>query len=193
MRAIHDQGLVSVLRQLHDKLDEAVLQAYGWGDLTDTLRIAHGTVLLTVGDAASARTEAKRDFEERVLERLVALNTERAAEEARGHVRWLRPDYQNPAGGHAATAAAEQGELVDVEDSPAVAPVKAAPWPKQALEQVRAVADVLASSPIGLSEEDVAARFTARGPWKKRLHEVLGTLVTVGNARVQDGRYAPGR
>ena len=30
---IHDQGLVTVLRQIHDELDEAVLEAYGWGDL----------------------------------------------------------------------------------------------------------------------------------------------------------------
>ena len=31
-----------------------------------------------------------------MLARLVALNRQRAAEEARGHVRWLRPDYQIP-------------------------------------------------------------------------------------------------
>ena len=30
---IHDQGLVTVLRQIHDELDEAVLEAYGWSDL----------------------------------------------------------------------------------------------------------------------------------------------------------------
>jgi hypothetical protein len=29
-RAIHDQGLVTVLRQLHDELDAAVAAAYGW-------------------------------------------------------------------------------------------------------------------------------------------------------------------
>jgi hypothetical protein len=29
-----------------------------------------------------------------ILERLVALNRERAAEEAAGRVRWLRPEYQ---------------------------------------------------------------------------------------------------
>ena len=31
-RSIHEQGLVSVLRQLHDELDLAVLDAYGWSD-----------------------------------------------------------------------------------------------------------------------------------------------------------------
>jgi hypothetical protein len=29
-----------------------------------------------------------------ILERLVALNHARAAEEATGHIRWLRPEYQ---------------------------------------------------------------------------------------------------
>ncbi|TWI07295.1 hypothetical protein [Aerolutibacter ruishenii] len=32
----------------------------------------------------------------RCIERLVARNAERAAEEARGLVRWLRPEFQNP-------------------------------------------------------------------------------------------------
>jgi hypothetical protein len=32
-KSIHDQGLVAVLRQIHDELDEAVLEAYGWSDL----------------------------------------------------------------------------------------------------------------------------------------------------------------
>ena len=33
-KQIHDQGLVTVLRQIHDELDEAVLEAYGWRDLS---------------------------------------------------------------------------------------------------------------------------------------------------------------
>ena len=34
-KVIHEQGLVSVLRQLHDELDAAVLAAYGWQDLVE--------------------------------------------------------------------------------------------------------------------------------------------------------------
>lgn len=34
--------------------------------------------------------------DEEILEKLVALNAERAAEEAQGLVRWLRPEYQAP-------------------------------------------------------------------------------------------------
>jgi type II restriction/modification system DNA methylase subunit YeeA len=70
-REVHEKGLLSILREIHDELDEAVLEAYGWPrDLDD----------------------------EGVLERLVALNAERATEEAQGMVRWLRPDYQKPKG-----------------------------------------------------------------------------------------------
>ena len=68
-KTVHEQGLVSVLRELHDELDAAVCDAYGW------------PVTLT---------------DEEILERLVALNAERAAEEAQGLVRWLRPEYQAP-------------------------------------------------------------------------------------------------
>ena len=32
-KQVHDQGLVTVLRQIHDELDAAVLEAYGWSDL----------------------------------------------------------------------------------------------------------------------------------------------------------------
>jgi len=69
-KTVHEQGLFSVLKQIHDDLDAAVFDAYGWPhDLSD----------------------------EEILERLVALNHERAAEEQRGLIRWLRPEFQNPA------------------------------------------------------------------------------------------------
>ncbi len=68
-RRTFDDGLVLILRELHDRLDAAVAGAYGWAvDLSD----------------------------EDILARLVALNRARTTEEARGLVRWLRPDYQVP-------------------------------------------------------------------------------------------------
>jgi len=81
-KVIHEHGLVGVLKSLHDELDAAVLQAYGWADLslptdTDTL-----------------------------LVRLVELNARRAAEEAAGTVRWLRPEFQQRAQGEQAPTAA---------------------------------------------------------------------------------------
>ncbi|WP_171210825.1 class I SAM-dependent DNA methyltransferase [Ruegeria sp. HKCCA5426] len=70
-REIYDQSLIAVLRDIHDRIDVAVADAYGWPvDLLD----------------------------EEVLMRLVDLNKERVAEEAAGCIRWLRPEYQNPEG-----------------------------------------------------------------------------------------------
>ncbi len=188
-RIIHEHGLVSVLRQLHDEIDAAVLDAYGWSDLLPLLRVAHGN------DAPSedqTRDDAKRAFDEAILERLVALNAERAAEEARGLVRWLRPEFQNPS----AHAAPTQTDMVGDEATPddeagteATTAPKPMPWPKDALEQVRAVADVVSASLVPLSVDDVAARFTARGTWKKRLPQLLDTLVSLGRARESNGRY----
>ncbi|MBP6656106.1 MAG: class I SAM-dependent DNA methyltransferase, partial [Propionivibrio sp.] len=80
-KVIHEQGLVSVLKTLHDELDAAVLDAYGWSDLAPLL-------------ADPAQEDAAS---ETLLVRLVALNAERAAEEAKGRIRWLRPEYQHPA------------------------------------------------------------------------------------------------
>lgn len=195
-RAIHEHGLVSVLRQLHDELDAAVLAAYGWSDLLPRLRIAHGNDAPTDGQT---REDARRAFDDAILERLVALNAERAAEEARGHIRWLRPDFQNPA---ARAAQPEQGRILAAaneqdagDDATSVAVALAAPakpqqWPKDAVEQVRAVADLLAASPVPLSLDDIGQRFTARGPWKKRLPKLLEMLVALGRAQEQDGGFS---
>jgi hypothetical protein len=189
-RIIHEHGLVSVLRQIHDDLDAAVLDAYGWSDLLPLLRIAHGNDAPAEGQT---RDDAKRAFDDAVLERLVALNAERAAEEARGVVRWLRPEFQNP-------QAAPTQQTIDTdsdadtaedaaEDAVTTAIVKPQPWPKDAVAQVRAVADVLSASPIPLSVDDIAARFTGRGTWKKRLPQLLDMLSAMGRAREDAGRY----
>ena len=80
-REIYDQGQIGLLKDLHDQIDAATAEAYGWPiDLSD----------------------------EEILERLVALNRERHLEEIGGNVRWLRPEYQNPSG---EAAAARTGEL----------------------------------------------------------------------------------
>ncbi len=68
-RDIHDAGHVSVLLRLHDAIDAAVAEAYGW-------------------PAALPAPE--------IVARVVALNLARQAEEAAGLVRWLRPDFQAP-------------------------------------------------------------------------------------------------
>ncbi len=253
-RTIHEHGLVSVLRQLHDELDAAVLDAYGWADLLPLLRVAHGNddpdALLTPagegapfavaqdglradegarhpafdasmspvpspqpspaprrkspwgasgrGSQALSRDDAKRAFDEVILERLVALNAERAAEEARGLVRWLRPEFQNPTAAVPSAVPEQAGLAVDAPDdgepaTSAALALKPQPWPKDAVEQVRAVADLLAASALPLSPDDIAARFTARGPWKRRLPQLLQMLVALGRAHEHDNRFTGNR
>jgi hypothetical protein len=162
-RTIHEQGLVAVLKQVHDDLDAAVLEAYGWSDL------------------APGDTEA-------LLERLVALNAERRREEAAGTIRWLRPEFQNPQGARGTVA---MDLDADLGEAPAAKPAKAPharhPWPSTLPEQVRAVADALAATPQ--SEADLAARFSGKGPWKKRLPEILAMLAALGRAQATDAGW----
>jgi len=68
-RDVHDRGLVSLIRQHHDAIDQAVAQSYGW------------PIDLTAED---------------ILGRLVTLNRERVIEEEKGRVAWLRPQLQAP-------------------------------------------------------------------------------------------------
>ena len=69
-------------------------------------------------------------------------------------------------------------------------PTEKRPWPPSLPEQVAAIAQVLADSPLPLDEAAIAERFTGKGPWKKRLPQLLETLVALGRARMSDdGRY----
>ena len=187
-KLIHEHGLVSVLKQLHDELDLAVLDAYGWADLAPLMQCVNGNAPHPNG---ASRDDAIRELDEALLERLVALNAERAAEEARGLIRWLRPDFQNPS----AHSAPDQSEIDtgDDDSEPSVATVATAttrtPWPKDLTDQVRAIADTLASAPAPLTESELADRFTGRGRWRERLPRILDMLVALGNVKQADGRY----
>ena len=104
---------------------------------------------------------AKHECDEAILDRLVVPNAERTAEEARGLVRWLRPEFQNPQ----AHKAPEQSTFpadssVEVQDAASIAAsAKPIAWPKDAVDQVRAVANLLASSALPLF---AALRFGAQ-------------------------------
>ncbi len=154
-REIYDQGLIGILRDLHDQIDTAVAQAYGWpATLTD----------------------------DEILHRLVDLNRERAAEEARGLIRWLRPDYQNPAG-----HAAEKGEQITFDVGQAAATAKA-PWPKTLPEQFAAVRAALAE--LGTATPEQVARHFARTR-ATTVEPLLAVLAGNGLAhQTEDGRFA---
>jgi hypothetical protein len=155
-KVIHEQGLVSVLKKLHDDLDAAVFDAYGWPhDLTD----------------------------EQILERLVALNAERAAEERRGLIRWLRPEFQNPTGAKAAT----QEELAATDEPEEAAPAATATaWPKKLAEQIAAVRDLLTKGAAEWTVAEVAAAF--KGAKKADIEEVLDSLAALGILATYDTR-----
>ncbi len=183
-KTIHEQGLVSVLRTLHDELDTAVQQAYGWSDL--------GPVPWADEVACAAWTDT-------LLQRLVNLNTRRFEEEASGTIRWLRPEFQNSA---TTTQPDAEQTAMDLEPdeapdstSPVAAtatpkPLEQKPWPATLPEQIKAVADILSTTPTPLGMEAIAAHFKARGRWRDRLPTILDTLVAIGRAQARgDGRW----
>jgi hypothetical protein len=159
-RTIHEQGLCAVLLKLHDELDHAVFDAYGWpAALTD----------------------------DELLERLVALNAARAEEERRGHVRWLRPEHQCPS---AAPQQEELAGFSVGASAPAErAATGAQPWPKGLVERVTAVRAVLEAAPAPLSAAATAQAFLkANRAAVAEILETLVTVGQA--RRLDDGRYA---
>ena len=153
-KQVYEDGLVGLLKDIHDRIDSAVAEAYGWPEGLS---------------------------ENDILMNLVALNHERAEEEARGHVRWLRPDYQNPEG---RAAEAKQGKL----EIAAGAKSGKAPWPKSLPDQIAAVREALED--LGEADAETVARTFLRGR-AKSVEPLLETLAGLGMAEMTDeGRYA---
>ena len=169
-KAIHDAGLVAVLKSLHDELDAAVLAAYGWADVS-----------------------LPRD-EQTLLARLVALNAQRVEMEANGNIAYLRPEYQNPAlRGKAVEAVAEQTTLAI--DTPQPSDTVAAPkqrtvakarkltWPRTLPERMKTIATLLAGSSAPMTTAQVAACIGGKADAKSQLPDILATLVALGRAQ----------
>lgn len=155
-RDMAERGCVSLIRQYHDTIDALVAQAYGWpADLSG----------------------------EETLERLVALNKVRAAEEAKGEIKWLRPDFQKP--GYVAPK--EQKTLALPEAIQPSADILA--WPIAMPERFVAVAAVVDRAGKPIAANDVARAF--KGTNAKGVSPVLDTLAGMGRLRkLEDGRYA---
>lgn len=176
-RDIHEAGLVSLLREIHDDIDRAVFEAYGWVDLIPALVGKPGATT-----PSPHKTPAQEQAEEELLTRLVALNKARTAEEARGLVRWLRPDYQIPRLGQ--KVAKPEGEQIEA-DIAVVAKAERPKWPADAFAQIRLVRDLLARAPSPAEPAGIAASFDGRLTEKRkaRVAQVLETLVATGAAR----------
>lgn len=123
--SLRERAMIDTLRDLHDQLDEAVFKTYGWSkDLSDAEILTH----------------------------FVALNAARAAEEAKGAVRWVRPTFQAP------------GAIVQVTTptAPTKGPKPKGPkpaarpkWPKADPPKYALVLDVLAAFEGSASLEEI--------------------------------------
>ncbi len=148
-RLIFDTGLVLILKELHDRLDLAVADAYGWpANLSD----------------------------DELLARLVALNKARSAEEARGEVRWLRPEYQIERFGTPADKAEQfEADLVGVIDR-----VQKPSFPSDDMGQTAVVMAALAASPGPASPATIAATFRQGKRAEPKVQSVLTSLSRMG-------------
>ena len=175
-RKVHEQGLVGILKQLHDELDVAVAKAYGWEDLI-------------AGDPNSSESGLQDDVTQEILQRLVDLNAERAAEEAKGLVRWLRPEYQAPE-----ESRGIQSELeLDEDDIATVAVVaEKRKWPKDLTAQVTTLRDMLreaGETPLSLSA--IAEAFNPKLTKKRQgeAEKLLEMMESLGQAENTGGGW----
>ena len=160
---VKHRGLVLIIKDLHEQIDRAAFEAYGWPH--------------TLGD-------------EEILARLVALNAERAEEEARGMVRWLRPDYQRPRFGKGLVS--EVAVEFDLGDN-VIAIDKGLPvFPKDRYEQPLSVKRVLMAASQPMSADAIARAF--KGPAKVRVHrveDILKVLLRYGDiVDMGEGKFA---
>jgi hypothetical protein len=155
-KLILDDGLVLILKELHERLDVAVAAAYGWpADLAD----------------------------DEILARLVALNHERAAEEARGNVRWLRPDYQIPRFG----TQLQNAEQLEAALVGTAGKTQKPSFPAEEVAQTAAVMAVLAGAAAPLDAASLAGRFRQGKRVEGKVAAVLAAGLRQGFVRSPDG------
>ena len=150
---IRDQGLVVILKELHDGIDALACEAYGWPE-----------------DVS----------EQEILQRLVALNAERAADERRGFIRWLRPNYQIEKLGPLA-------HKVDRVQAITVArKEKKKPFPKDNSEQSAEVLQFIRKANAPVTPDDIAAQYSKAKNIVGDVREVLIALNRLGVVRSYD-------
>jgi hypothetical protein len=122
-----------------------------------------------------------QSFEQQLLTRLVALNHERAAEEKRGLIRWLRPDYQAPGASSDGHRPPLQTEITLTDDEEPIPTIAAAlAWPETMAEQVVAVRKLLTS--VGPDSERLAACFGRKSHKRSaQITAILDTLKALGH------------
>nr|WP_244427219.1 DNA methyltransferase [Methyloferula stellata] len=156
---IKAKGLVLILRELHDRIDHLVAEAYGWpANLSD----------------------------DEILAKLVALNAERAAEEKRGLIRWLRPEYQIPRAGLPAQQAAAEEQL----EAPLVAAaekLQKPSFPANDLERAATVFAALMEANEPLDARAIARTFKQGAKAEPAITRVLASLARLGHVQSGEG------
>jgi hypothetical protein len=166
--AIKTNGLVLILKERHEKLDQLVAQAYGWpANLSD----------------------------DEILEKLVALNAERAAEEKRGLVRWLRPEYQRARAGVAPEQRVEEaGKQLEAPLVIAAAKAQKPAFPASDLERTAAVFAALTEASEPLDAQSIAAKFRQGRKIEPSVARILTAFARIGQFHTGDGaRFMPRR
>jgi hypothetical protein len=212
-RDYNDRALVSTLNQIHDDLDVAVLEAYGWDDLVPLLSPSPGgrgargeglnatfpssPTLLPPGEGSRSPSPGGRGargegLDDLILERLVALNAERAEEERNGYVRWLRPDYQAPqqsplssgrgAGGEGSGGEGQQQALPGITEpeETVIAPVEQQKFPTSFKEQLAAIRDLLRTQGGEWTVAQVKAQFKNASRKQRAIQDCLDSLTELG-------------
>ena len=129
-------------------------------------------ILAQGGTAAEALKQA-------LLTRLVALNHERAAEEKRGLIRYLRPDYQAPGEGTSPKSPVSSSSPLPFKDAepetPHSKPETLLDWPAELPAQVAALRKLLPTT--GPDPDTLSACFARKN--KKRTDQITGILTTL--------------
>lgn len=161
--ATKDKGLIVILKEHHDKLDRLVFEAYGWSPtMTD----------------------------EQILENLVVLNRERITEELRGHVRWLRPDYQIPRFGKQLDkqAVEEDGAQITAPLDWGEMAARRMSFPSDAVAQTAAIFAALATAGGPVDASIISAKYRKTKNLEKLISEVLASLARLGHLATKDGK-----
>jgi len=160
-RAVHEAGHVGLLDHLHGRIDALTARAYGWpADVT---------------------------AEEAVV-RLAALNRLRTAEEARGDIRFLRPDFQKSRYRGVAQPIQIEAPLAVAHQPP--------PLPEGAGALAAMLLTALRAEGAPMQPSGLAAGFSGRRGrrMEERIEQTLAVLAVAGSVqRAGAGWYAPRR
>ncbi|NJN30718.1 MAG: hypothetical protein HC824_10045 [Synechococcales cyanobacterium RM1_1_8] len=125
-----------------------------------------------------------QSVDDQILDRLVTLNAQRAEEERNGHIRWLRPDYQNP--GQTSNAAQTETpaipgmEIPKAQKSIAPTPAKKQKWPQDFKDQLAAIRDLLRTQGGEWNLVEISKAFTGAARSQTKIQTALEALETLG-------------